>query len=106
MGGENDQRGPLRDAGVDTVILDEVHAVAGTKRGVHLALSLARLDALLEAPAQRIGLSATVEPVQEVAAFLTGSGWAADGAHRELDLRGDDSVRVRQVRLHTDLRED
>ncbi|MGO3290826.1 ATP-dependent helicase [Brachybacterium sp.] len=60
--------------GVDTVILDEVHAVAGTKRGVHLALSLARLDALLEAPAQRIGLSATVEPVQEVADFLTGSG--------------------------------
>ena len=59
---------------VDTVILDEVHAVAGTKRGVHLALSLARLDALLEAPAQRIGLSATVEPVQEVADFLTGSG--------------------------------
>ncbi|WP_394216785.1 ATP-dependent helicase [Brachybacterium vulturis] len=65
-------RETLRD--VDTVILDEVHAVAGTKRGVHLALSLARLDALLEAPAQRIGLSATVEPVQEVAAFLAGSG--------------------------------
>ena len=60
--------------GVDTVILDEVHAVAGTKRGVHLALSLARLDAMLEAPAQRIGLSATVEPVEEVAAFLTGTG--------------------------------
>src|SRR5699024_3208309 len=59
---------------VDTVILDEVHAVAGTKRGVHLALSLARLDAMLEAPAQRIGLSATVEPVEEVAAFLTGTG--------------------------------
>ncbi|ATG51667.1 ATP-dependent helicase [Brachybacterium vulturis] len=65
-------RETLRD--VDTVILDEVHAVAGTKRGVHLALSLARLDALLTVPAQRIGLSATVEPVQEVAAFLTGAG--------------------------------
>ena len=61
-------------AEVDTVILDEVHAVAGTKRGVHLALSLARLDAMLTAPAQRIGLSATVEPVDEVAAFLTGAG--------------------------------
>ena len=60
--------------GVETVILDEVHAVAGTKRGVHLALSLARLDALTAAPAQRIGLSATVEPVDEVAAFLTGTG--------------------------------
>ena len=60
--------------GVETVILDEVHAVAGSKRGVHLALSLARLDALTAAPAQRIGLSATVEPVDEVAAFLTGTG--------------------------------
>ncbi len=64
--------------GVDTVILDEVHAVAGTKRGVHLALSLARLDALLERPAQRIGLSATVEPVDEVAAFLTGASRAQE----------------------------
>ncbi|MBK0330409.1 ATP-dependent helicase [Brachybacterium sp. MASK1Z-5] len=61
-------------AGVRTVIVDEVHAVAGTKRGVHLALSLARLDAMLEHPAQRIGLSATVEPVDEVAAFLGGAG--------------------------------
>jgi len=65
-------------ATVDTVIIDEVHAVAGTKRGVHLALSLARLDALLDTPAQRIGLSATVEPVDEVAAFLTGSGRGRD----------------------------
>ncbi|HET8768754.1 MAG TPA: DEAD/DEAH box helicase, partial [Pedococcus sp.] len=59
-------------AGVETVILDEVHAVAGTKRGAHLALSLERLDALLERPAQRIGLSATVEPVDEVARYLAG----------------------------------
>ena len=58
--------------GIDTVILDEVHAVAGTKRGAHLALSLDRLDALLEAPAQRIGLSATVRPLEEVARFLAG----------------------------------
>ena len=58
--------------GVETVILDEVHAVAGTKRGAHLALSLERLDALLESPAQRIGLSATVEPVEEVARYLAG----------------------------------
>ncbi|MDW4653181.1 DEAD/DEAH box helicase, partial [Escherichia coli] len=41
---------------VDTVIIDEVHAVAGTKRGAHLAVSLARLDALLDKPVQRIGL--------------------------------------------------
>jgi ATP-dependent helicase Lhr and Lhr-like helicase len=59
--------------GVETVIVDEVHAVAGTKRGAHLALSLERLDALLERPAQRIGLSATVRPVTEVATFLGGT---------------------------------
>ena len=59
--------------GVTTVILDEVHAVAGTKRGAHLALSLERLDELLEAPAQRIGLSATVRPLDEVSTFLAGA---------------------------------
>src|SRR6201997_1041714 len=59
-------------AGVETVIVDEVHAVAGTKRGSHLALSLERLDLLLSRPAQRIGLSATVQPAEEVARFLTG----------------------------------
>jgi ATP-dependent Lhr-like helicase len=58
--------------GVDTVIVDEVHAVASTKRGAHLALTLERLDALLERPAQRIGLSATVRPLEEVATFLGG----------------------------------
>ena len=58
--------------GVDTVIIDEVHAVAATKRGAHLALSLERLDALLPTPAQRIGLSATVRPLEEVARFLGG----------------------------------
>ncbi|MGH3866271.1 MAG: ATP-dependent helicase [Pseudonocardiaceae bacterium] len=58
--------------GVHTVIVDEVHAVAATKRGTHLALSLERLDALLERPAQRIGLSATVRPVEEIRAFLAG----------------------------------
>ncbi|HWB65595.1 MAG TPA: ATP-dependent helicase, partial [Mycobacteriales bacterium] len=60
--------------GVDTVIVDEIHAVAGTKRGAHLAVSLERLDALLPRPAQRIGLSATVRPVEEVARFLGGLG--------------------------------
>jgi ATP-dependent helicase Lhr and Lhr-like helicase len=60
-------------AGVETVIVDEVHAIAGTKRGAHLALSLERLDDLLQAPAQRIGLSATVRPPEEVARFLSGA---------------------------------
>ncbi|WP_312172694.1 DEAD/DEAH box helicase, partial [Microbacterium sp.] len=66
----------LRD--VHTVIIDEVHAVAATKRGAHLAVSLERLDALRrthghEEPAQRIGLSATVRPIDEVARFLGGA---------------------------------
>ncbi|MER7456046.1 ATP-dependent helicase [Micromonospora sp. NPDC126480] len=59
--------------GVETVIVDEVHAVAGTKRGAHLAVSLERLDELLPAPAQRIGLSATVRPVDTCARFLGGA---------------------------------
>ena len=81
-----------RDAltGIETVILDEVHAVAGTKRGAHLALSLERLDALLEKPAQRIGLSATVRPIEEVARFLGGSHpveVVAPPSTKEWDLR-------------------
>ena len=58
--------------GVETVIVDEVHAVAGTKRGAHLALTLERLDQLLPKPAQRVGLSATVRPVEEMARYLAG----------------------------------
>ncbi|TQM28563.1 Lhr family ATP-dependent helicase [Nocardia bhagyanarayanae] len=58
---------------VRTVIVDEVHAIAGSKRGSHLALSLARLDLLTERPAQRIGLSATVRPPEEVGRFLVGN---------------------------------
>ncbi|GAB4583416.1 ATP-dependent helicase [Nocardia sp. IFM 10818] len=62
---------------VHTVIVDEVHAIAGSKRGAHLALSLARLDAMTEAaggrPAQRIGLSATVRPPEQVGRFLVGN---------------------------------
>ena len=59
--------------GVETVIVDEVHAVCATKRGAHLALSLERLDAVLGRPAQRVGLSATVRPIDETARFLAGS---------------------------------
>src|SRR5205823_4427431 len=57
----------------ETVIVDEVHAVAGNKRGAHLSLSLERLDALCGRRLQRIGLSATVEPAAEVAKFLVGT---------------------------------
>jgi ATP-dependent Lhr-like helicase len=56
----------------ETVIVDEVHALAGNKRGAHLALSFERLDALCGRRLQRIGLSATVEPADEVARFLVG----------------------------------
>src|SRR5512139_2402903 len=76
--------------GVETVIIDEVHAVAGTKRGAHLALSLERLDALLERPVQRIGLSATVRPLEEVARFLGGTApveIVAPPSEKRWDLR-------------------
>ncbi len=77
--------------GIRTVIVDEIHAVAGTKRGAHLSLSLERLDALVERPFVRIGLSATQKPIPELARFLTGTG-ATDcaivdiGHTRERDL--------------------
>ena len=82
-------RAILRD--VETVIVDEIHAVADDKRGVHLALSLERLEALTERPPVRIGLSATQKPIEEVAHFLAGSGRPAPvivnvGHKRTLDL--------------------
>jgi ATP-dependent Lhr-like helicase len=75
---------------VRTVIIDEIHAVAGDKRGAHLALSLERLDALLPEPAQRIGLSATQKPLEDVAHLLVGVDRECElvdvGHRRELDL--------------------
>ncbi len=60
--------------GIEYVIVDEVHAMAGTKRGAHLAISLERLSALTDAEPQRIGLSATQRPLSAIAAFLGGTG--------------------------------
>ncbi|HYZ10755.1 MAG TPA: DEAD/DEAH box helicase, partial [Actinomycetota bacterium] len=61
-------------SGVRTVIVDEIHAVAGNKRGSHLAITLERLGHLLEEAPQRIGLSATQRPIETVARLLVGSG--------------------------------
>lgn len=76
---------------VDTVIIDEIHALIRDKRGSHLALSIERLEALCERPLQRIGLSATQKPIERVAAFLTGDEQRCtivDTGHvRDLDLR-------------------
>src|SRR5450755_4766727 len=82
-------RAILRD--VETVIVDEIHAVADDKRGAHLTLSLERLEALTYRPPVRIGLSATQKPIEEVAHFLTGNGRPAPvivdvGHKRKLDL--------------------
>ncbi len=84
----------LRD--VETVIVDEIHAVADDKRGVHLALSLERLEALTVRPPARIGLSATQKPIEDVARFLAGTSDPQNsrpdpvivnvGHKRELDL--------------------
>src|SRR5256885_7288704 len=76
---------------VETVIVDEIHAVADDKRGAHLALSLERLDHLTQKKLPRIGLSATQKPIELVADFLTGgSGPQPEIVHighrRELDL--------------------
>jgi ATP-dependent Lhr-like helicase len=81
---------------VDTVIVDEIHALVPTKRGAHLALSLERLEALCPRPPQRIGLSATQRPLEEVARFLggvapRGGSGASTGAGRPEALEGRDS---------------
>ena len=75
---------------VDTVIIDEIHTMAGTKRGAHLSLSLERLECLVEKPPQRIGLSATQRPLDEIAKYLAGDRPVRiidAGSKRNLDLQ-------------------
>jgi ATP-dependent Lhr-like helicase len=74
--------------GIDTVILDEIHALVPTKRGAHLAISLERLAARCAAPPQRIGLSATQRPLDEVARFLGGAAPRATPARRAASPAG------------------
>ncbi len=74
---------------VETLILDEVHAVAGTKRGAHLAISVERLDELAAQPIQRVGLSATQRPLEEIGRFVAGGREITlvdAGTRKELDL--------------------
>jgi ATP-dependent helicase Lhr and Lhr-like helicase len=75
--------------GVETLILDEVHAIAGAKRGAHLALSVERLQSLVETPIQRIGLSATQRPIEEIGRFVSGGRPITivdAGTRKDLDL--------------------
>ncbi len=78
-------------AGVEAVIVDEIHAVAASKRGAHLALTLERLEQLVGAGVQRIGLSATQNPLEEIGRFLVGPGRSVRivdaGKRKPLDLR-------------------
>ena len=95
---------------VDTVIIDEIHALVPTKRGAHLALSLERLEALTKRRLQRIGLSATQRPLEEVARFLGGvkeQGLGTeDPVPAEADFESDlDGFKVRELSpliVHTD----
>src|SRR5256714_11021855 len=77
--------------GVETLILDEVHAIAGVKRGAHLAISIERLQSLVEQPMQRIGLSATQRPIEEIGRFVSGGREITivdAGTRKPLDLEG------------------
>ncbi len=101
---------------VDTVIVDEIHALVPTKRGAHLALTLERLQALTAKPLQRIGLSATQRPLEEVARFLGGvevqrtersesasqqvSEWSEQSAAADDSARGDSAARSRRKTMH------
>src|SRR5436305_3555311 len=77
-------RGMLRTA--RTLILDEIHAVVDDRRGAHLALSVERLAALTKQPLQRIGLSATQRPIEEVARFLVGTGAVDEGGKPDCEI--------------------
>jgi ATP-dependent helicase Lhr and Lhr-like helicase len=80
---------------VDTVIIDEIHALVPTKRGAHLALTLERLEALTAKPLQRIGLSATQRPLEEVARFLGGVEVEGTGKGRRDRVRVSESASQR-----------
>ena len=88
---------------IETVIVDEIHALVPTKRGAHLALSLERLQALVGHPIQRIGLSATQRPLEEVAQFLggvdvpSGKSRQTGVSQTKLDLANENELALRQL---------
>ncbi len=85
---------------VETVIIDEVHAVAGTKRGAHLAISLERLEDICERPPQRIGLSATQRPLETIGKFLAGGQVVDDiWRPRPVTIVDDTSEKVLDIRV-------
>ena len=88
-------------AAVEHVIVDEIHAVAGTKRGAHLMLSLERLEELCPRSPQRIALSATQRPLDEIARFLGGRAPAADGslAYRPVTVIDAGAVKEMEVEV-------
>jgi len=92
---------PVADGEISELVVDPEHGRAGHgSRLLHACVDTLRADRFTRA---RMWLASTDDARRT---FLTESGWAPDGAHRELDLHGDGSVRVRQVRLHTDVRVD
>ena len=106
-------RGRGMFSGVRAVIVDEIHAIAGTKRGVHLALTLERLEQLCEHAPQRIGLSATQTPLDEIARFLGGYDRDSDerrpcqivdcGLVKQLELTVESPVERPRARRRNDL---
>jgi ATP-dependent helicase Lhr and Lhr-like helicase len=89
-------------SGVRAVIVDEIHAIAGTKRGAHLALTLERLEALVEKPPQRIGLSATQRPLEEVARFLGGCEHRSSDAPRFRPVTIVDCGMTKELQIHVE----
>jgi ATP-dependent Lhr-like helicase len=89
-------------SGVRAVIVDEIHAMAGTKRGAHLALTMERLEALVESPPQRIGLSATQRPLEEVARFLGGCESTGDGSATFRPVTIVDCGMTKELEIHVE----
>jgi ATP-dependent Lhr-like helicase len=86
-------------SGVRTLILDEIHSVVGNKRGSHLALSVERLCALAGGPVTRIGLSATVKPIEEVGRFLVGSADIDAGDRPQCNIVDSGHLRTMDMRI-------